>query len=155
MAGTQHYCALQPRIFPPCSTHPLTHLHQSRPECHFLKLFWPLWRQDVLGFCFSVSVFGKWARKQLNISIATFTTNNNNNNDQLLLLLLPEFSQSSSSASSVSLWTTTLVTDMSGCCSLASLMAWARACRTMRQPHSGNTEHSRQCRRWGRERKWC
>ena len=37
-------------------------------------------------------------------------------------------SQSSSSASSVSLWTTTRVTDMSGCCSLASFMACARAC---------------------------
>lgn len=36
-------------------------------------------------------------------------------------------SSASSGVISVSLCTTTLVTDMSGCCSLASLMAWARA----------------------------
>lgn len=36
---------------------------------------------------------------------------------------------SSPSSNSVSLCTTTLVTDMSGCCSLASLMAWASACQ--------------------------
>lgn len=36
-------------------------------------------------------------------------------------------SSPSSGVISVSLWTTTLVTDMSGCCSLASLIAWARA----------------------------
>lgn len=36
-------------------------------------------------------------------------------------------SSPSSGVISVSLWTTTLVTDMSGCCSLASLIAWASA----------------------------
>lgn len=36
-------------------------------------------------------------------------------------------SSPSSGVISVSLCTTTLVTDMSGCCSLASFMAWARA----------------------------
>lgn len=36
---------------------------------------------------------------------------------------------SSPSSNSVSLCTTTRVTDMSGCCSLASLMAWASACQ--------------------------
>lgn len=36
-------------------------------------------------------------------------------------------SSPSSGLISVSLWTTTLVTDMSGCCSLASLIAWASA----------------------------
>ena len=40
---------------------------------------------------------------------------------------------SSPSSNSVSLCTTTLVTDMSGCCSLASLMAWASACRVRRE----------------------
>ena len=40
---------------------------------------------------------------------------------------------SSPSSNSVSLCTTTLVTDMSGCCSLASLMAWASACGVRRE----------------------
>lgn len=103
----------------------------------FLSSYW------FFTFCLQQINLYISALPQLNISNITFTMNNNNNK-QLLLLLLPEFSQSSSSASSVSLWTTTLVTDMSGCCSLASLMAWASACSTGGQPHSGSTEHSRQ-----------
>ena len=50
--------------------------------------------------------------------------------DTAQMTLLPH---SSPSSSSVSLCTTTLVTDMSGCCSLASLMAWASACGVRRQ----------------------
>ena len=50
--------------------------------------------------------------------------------DTAQMMLLPH---SSPSSSSVSLCTTTLVTDMSGCCSLASLMAWASACGVRRQ----------------------
>lgn len=53
-------------------------------------------------------------------------------------------SSPSSGVISVSLCTTTLVTDMSGCCSLASFMAWARAyiweC-SARRDHQGETEH--------------
>lgn len=56
-------------------------------------------------------------------------------------------SSPSSGVISVSLCTTTLVTDMSGCCSLASLMAWARAwimgCSARKQ-RQGETEN----RRW-------
>lgn len=53
-------------------------------------------------------------------------------------------SSPSSGVISVSLCTTTLVTDMSGCCSLASFMAWARAyireCSAKRD-HQGETEN--------------
>ncbi len=53
-------------------------------------------------------------------------------------------SSPSSGVISVSLCTTTLVTDMSGCCSLASFMAWARAyiqeC-SARRDHQGETEN--------------
>lgn len=47
---------------------------------------------------------------------------------------------SSPSSNSVSLCTTTLVTDMSGCCSLASLMAWASACQGQERALSAEEE---------------
>lgn len=56
-------------------------------------------------------------------------------------------SSPSSGVISVSLCTTTLVTDMSGCCSLASFMAWARACMwkcsARRKPKGGERQQGR------------
>lgn len=47
---------------------------------------------------------------------------------------------SSPSSNSVSLCTTTLVTDMSGCCSLASRMAWASACQGQERAQSAEEQ---------------
>ncbi|KAJ8385905.1 hypothetical protein AAFF_G00178670 [Aldrovandia affinis] len=55
---------------------------------------------------------------------------------------LPAAQSSPSSASSVSLWTTTRVTDMSGCCSLASFIAWANACTPGSQPRPPDKEET-------------
>lgn len=141
------------KVFKPCHYE----LRVQYPVCVLARIHWPYpcrgegaeleWQQqrDALAKCFgsrAVCTRQKkcwWESSMPENGDQTWENTTRPNHNQTRLKMdgsgtrtgtsLSYLGQSSPSSGviSVSLCTTTLVTDMSGCCSLASFMAWARA----------------------------